>query len=60
MIVHIRLDMTDAKMKAFENVFGVRPRRKAIVAEVVKMLDHALFPDGEPKKKKQKFTLRRS
>lgn len=61
MIVNVRLDMTDDRMKAFKEIFGMRPQRRVIVAEVTKMLDRALFPDGPPKKKKkQKFTLRRS
>lgn len=58
MKVVIRLDMTDDRMRAFKDQLGIKPTRKAVVAEINKMLDRSLFPDGPPKTKKKKFTLR--
>ena len=58
MVVHIRIEMTEEMMQAFKEQMGVNPTRKAVVATATKLLTHAIYPDGPPKKKKQKFTLR--
>lgn len=59
MVVLVRFVLDDGMMRAFKERIGTKATRKAVKAEAERLMRNALYPDGAPKPKKQKFKLTR-
>lgn len=59
MICNVRLEVSDEMRRKFKEMFGVHATRKAIKEHVTKTFTRELYPDGAPKEKKKKFTLKK-